>query len=264
LPFFAVHARKGNVMCYANIVRYLGAEQPFYGLQAYGLVPGQQPLPSIEAMASAYIAAIQTVQPQGPYLLGGYSMGGCIAFEMAQQLRRRGHAVALLVLLDTAMRREDWQLDDASYWHWRYQDELALNWDALRRLNGDEQVEYIVEQLEASGDVPLDLRYLDRPKQRQTLKLEKRNVEALLKYTPQVYPGRVTLLRSSTERPDFGNDTTLGWGRLAAEGVEVYEIPAKHRDFLEHPVAERVAAILRQCIRDRTYAVGELCGIMRQ
>ena len=67
----------------------LGRNQPCYGLQARGVEEGQDPHTRIEDMAACYIEAIRSVQPEGPYLLGGWSMGGEIAFEMAQQLHRR-------------------------------------------------------------------------------------------------------------------------------------------------------------------------------
>src|SRR5581483_6608779 len=101
LPFFCVHPIGGEVFCYAELAHQLGADQPFYGLQ----VPGQshpQPLQTIEAMARSYIAAMQSVQPSGPYLLGGWSLGGVIAFEMAQQLVQQGNPVALLALFESS------------------------------------------------------------------------------------------------------------------------------------------------------------------
>jgi thioesterase domain-containing protein len=100
-PFFCVHGAGGNVLNFRDLAQRLGPEWPVYGLQARGVDGLQEPHGSIEAMAEAYLAEVRAVQPHGPYLLGGYSGGGVIAFEMAHQLRRAGEAVAAVVLLDT-------------------------------------------------------------------------------------------------------------------------------------------------------------------
>ena len=100
-PFFCVHPAGGNVACYAGLARALGPDQPFYGLQAPGLDGEQPPHETLESLAALYVDAIRTVQPAGPYRLGGWSLGGTIAFEMARQLRSRGEEVALLALFDS-------------------------------------------------------------------------------------------------------------------------------------------------------------------
>ncbi len=102
-PLFLVHPAGGQVFPYIHLARSLGFEQPCYGLQAAGLDDGQDRLTRIEDMASRYIHALQTVQPTGPYFIGGWSMGGVIAFEMAQQLVGKGQEVASLVLVDAGL-----------------------------------------------------------------------------------------------------------------------------------------------------------------
>ena len=79
----------------------MGKNQPFYGLQPIGLDGKSSPLTRIEDMATHYIEALQRVQPKGPYFLGGWSFGGWVAFEMAQQLQKSGEEVALVAVLDT-------------------------------------------------------------------------------------------------------------------------------------------------------------------
>ncbi len=106
-PFFCVHPVGGNVLCYAELARELGPDQPFYGLEARGLTGEEEPCETIEAMASLYVAAVRAVQPEGPYLLGGWSMGGVIAFEMARQLQQRGEQVELLALIDSYAPRDE-------------------------------------------------------------------------------------------------------------------------------------------------------------
>jgi pimeloyl-ACP methyl ester carboxylesterase len=99
-PFFCIHPIFGTVFPYYELAYCLGFDQPFYGLQPLGLDGEQPPLTRIEDIAAYYIKALRKVQPSGPYFLGGWSFGGLVAFEMAQQLMRGGHQVALLALLD--------------------------------------------------------------------------------------------------------------------------------------------------------------------
>ncbi|MGI0084076.1 MAG: alpha/beta fold hydrolase, partial [Nitrososphaerales archaeon] len=100
-PFFCIHGASGNVLIYRDLSRHLGSDQPFYGLQSQGLDGNCPPLTRIEDMATLYLKEIRRICPHGPYFIGGYCMGGTIAFEVAQQLQAKGEHVALLALLDT-------------------------------------------------------------------------------------------------------------------------------------------------------------------
>ena len=101
LPLFCVHGAGFNVLIYRDVALNLGSEQPVYGLQARGL-DGNRPVHlDFKSIATDYIREIQSVQPEGPYMLGGLSNGGCIALEMAQQLHAQGQEVILLALFDT-------------------------------------------------------------------------------------------------------------------------------------------------------------------
>jgi thioesterase domain-containing protein len=87
------------VICYTDLARYVGPDQPLYGLQDPGLF-GQKSFTRVEAMAERYIEALREVQPEGPYRIGGWSFGAIVAYEMAQQLRKEKEDVALLALFD--------------------------------------------------------------------------------------------------------------------------------------------------------------------
>ena len=114
-PLFLIHPAGGQVFPYVHLAQHLGLDQPCYGLQAKGLEEGQDPHVRIEDMATYYIEALRTVQPEGPYLLGGWSMGGVVAFEMAQQLHAQGHGVALLALLDSRIPAPDERFADQDF-----------------------------------------------------------------------------------------------------------------------------------------------------
>lgn len=101
-PLFLIHGWGGNVIGHVRLARLLPSDQPVYGVQAVGLDGKTTRHISVEEMAAHYVQEIRSFQPEGPYYLGGYSMGGLIAFEIAQQLQRLGQRVALLAILDSA------------------------------------------------------------------------------------------------------------------------------------------------------------------
>src|SRR6218665_1608222 len=96
-PLFFVPPVGGSVLCYRPLAQALGPDQPFYGIQAHAAVEDSA-FQTIEELASAYLEDMLEIQPQGPYLLGGWSMGGGVAFEIARQLRQRGERVSELFL----------------------------------------------------------------------------------------------------------------------------------------------------------------------
>lgn len=107
-PFFCVHGAGGDVLRFLDLGKYWEVDRPFYGLQSRRIdEPGSGPL-SIQEMAGEYIQAIRTIQKDGPYVLGGWSMGGLVACEMARQLDMDGQKAALLVLLDTQLPNRDY------------------------------------------------------------------------------------------------------------------------------------------------------------
>ena len=100
-PFFCVHGGGGNVLIYRELARHLGDDYPFYGLQARGLDGSNDYLTTTEAMAESYLREMRELQPEGPYYLGGFCMGGQVAVEIAQRLVRDGQQVNLLFVIDT-------------------------------------------------------------------------------------------------------------------------------------------------------------------
>ena len=102
IPFFCVHGVGGGVLNYQAIAKALGPDQPFYAFRSLLLTWEDIRETTIEELASTYIKEMRSFFPQGPYLIGGGSFGGIVAFEMAQQLYAQGAEPALLVLFDTS------------------------------------------------------------------------------------------------------------------------------------------------------------------
>ena len=111
-PFFYLHGQWEEELsfhCYP-LARALGSDQPFYALRPYPL-DGQQGLPTMEEIAAAHIEAIHSVQPEGPYLIGGWCNGGLVAYEMARQLQARGQVLDLLLILDPPPSYNSFQME---------------------------------------------------------------------------------------------------------------------------------------------------------
>jgi thioesterase domain-containing protein len=246
-----VHSLSGTITDYVDLARSISEDHTFYALQARGIETDDEPHTHLETMAAYYLEAVRKVQPEGPYLLVGYSLGGHVAFEMAQQISAEGSKVELLVLLDTPRSafNLDWdgEFDSALYWYWRNQKKrLNLSLEHLQSLDPDQQIDYLIEQFKLSDKQPPFMR---RPNvnPHRILKVEKSNYQALYNYKHKPYPGRITLLR--TGRDSLPTDTPdLGWGPLAAGGLDVYRLPGDHNTMWESPNIEAVGRILMECI----------------
>jgi acyl transferase domain-containing protein/thioesterase domain-containing protein/acyl carrier protein len=261
-PFFCVHPVAGVVFPYYELSCLLGKEQPFYGLQSVGIEGEEQPLTRVEDMARHYIEAMRVVQPEGPYFLGGWSFGALVAFEIALQLQQAGQRVAMLALLDTPPTYADktknffvlfnFFLTSGVREIWPYvydffnlgitanQQQLTIDKAQRTRINPRaifKVVEHSSKLMRQRGPVA-----------RRILGIIRFNSQAILTYAPQVYPGRITLFRTSEEFGKIGQDPTLGWGKLATGGVEIHQIPGHHLNFLRKPYVEIVAEQLKACL----------------
>lgn len=253
-PFFCVHPVGGTVFCYSDLAWYLGPDQPFYGLQARGILGTQFAQNHIEDMATHYIGALRTAQFAGPYLLGGWSMGGVVAFEMAQQLQEQGQEVALLALLDTTVptaAKEALEEDEVTLLANFAKDlgsPLDLSAPSLEhfsRLELHEQLRYLLQQARIAHVVPPDI---DITQIQLLFHLYGTHVYALRQYRAQVYHGRLTLFRARDQVSGGFRDSTVGWSKLAAGGVDVRVIPGDHRSMLREPYVQILAKQLRECL----------------
>jgi amino acid adenylation domain-containing protein len=252
-PLFCIHPVGGNVFCYMDLVRHLGTKQPVYGLQSPGLNGEQKPLTSIEDMATYYIEVLQTVQPQGPYHLGGWSFGGVVAFEMAQQLYQQGHEVALLALIDSyapiAVNMFE-KIDEKMLVVYLVKDlgglfgrELPLSIDELQPLNRDELLNSILEQAKLLNILPSEL---GLEQMQRMLQVFQTNYQAAYRYIPKPYPGRITLFCSSEKVVEVTQeDPSQGWDKLADCGLEISKIPGDHYTIVREPHVQILAQQMR-------------------
>jgi amino acid adenylation domain-containing protein len=254
-PLFCVHPVGGNVFSYLELAQALGADQPLYGIQAAALIEGQGHDTRIEEMAARYIDALRAIQPQGPYQLGGWSLGGVIAFEMARQLQAQGEETALLALIDSWLGadveplREDDELQLLSGFAYDLGLPITLlpENDPLLQAAPEELFRLLYEQARADGIVPPDMAL---PQVMQLFELYKTNRLALQRYIPARYHGYVTLFQASERPHDEIEAQVISWQRVAAGGVSVYRLPGDHYTLLRQPQLEQLAERLRLCIEE--------------
>ncbi len=271
-PLFCVHEFFGDVLCYLNLARYLGRDQPLYALEAVGLRDGAEPLESIESMAAAYVKQMQQVQPHGPYAVGGLSLGGVIAFEIARQLRARGEAVAMLALLDSAIRLENSQLtwkrvtvnlfQDLPSWvrgslqltrrQWTELIKMKLRVMQPRRppasgLSGKH------DSPATDGDFVSDLADMFGFSENHK-KVARAQQKAWGDYRPRNYPGKITLFRARMQPFFSSHEREKGWKTLAEGGVDVIDVPGNHLGMLQEPhvrvLARELGRRLNACDRE--------------
>lgn len=259
--FFCVPGAGGNPIYLSHLARALGPGQPFYGLEGAGFGGDRAPQTRVEDMAAYYLEAIRGEQPRGPYHLGGHSLGGWVAYEMARQLRQQGEEVALVAIIDTPVpmpvdHRERASWDDA---RWIAEltariagllaPDLRLDEAALRACTADARMDAFRQALVATGVYPPDAGpgYL-----RQTLEVFK--AHAQVSYAPpepaasgETAVDRLVLLRTPREIEPVtwaAGDPAWGWSRLAPTDVVV--VPGDHLAVLRPPHVERLAAHLAE------------------
>jgi amino acid adenylation domain-containing protein len=252
-PLFFVHGAGGTVFSYLDLARRLGAGRPFYGLQAAGLDGGcdddAAPPASVEDMAGAYLREVTAVRPAGPYLLGGWSLGGVIAFEMASQLLARGERVGLLALVDSplpggaaaaAPAGDDPWLLAAFARHLGL--EAADSEAAVRELASLAPAERLAGVLAAARQAGALPASFEVDSLGRLVDVFRTGIQAFATYAPKPYAGRITYLQAATATGRDGE----GWGRLAAGGVEALTVPGDHFTLLREPNAGALAERLRE------------------
>jgi aspartate racemase len=258
-PFFCVHALGGNVLEYYDLAHYLGKAQPFYGLQSAGLNGKHAPHTRVEDMAAHYIKEMRELQPVGPYFVGGRSLGGMIAFEMARQLRAQGEGIGLLALLDTYPSGYAKLLKDQNTLRARFDGAASRTKAHLANLNSLSLRDKFLYLVAKSKFAPRKMKSqvwrrvyssfedLGRPLPRALQDIKELNSLAVREYVPQVYDGHVTLFWASTDLR-ASVDFVEGWRALAGGGIEVHEIPGSHLDIVKEPHVQELAKKFSACL----------------
>jgi amino acid adenylation domain-containing protein len=235
-PFFCVHGVGGNVVGFHELAKRMRPDFPFYGLQSQGLDGKSELYTTIQEMAAHYLEEIRTVQPKGPYHVGGFSMGGLVAYEIAQQLIASGEEVGLVVLFDTYAtnpKSVNESLKDLL---------LHPTWTHIKRLPSEFR-----KKIRRTW---IGVRLPDYLK-----KVMRTNAQAAEQYVLRPYGGKVILLRAG-DTWRVADDPYAAWAQFVPE-LETIQIRGAHMEILREPNVSTLAERLKSCIHGASESLDE-------
>jgi oxalate---CoA ligase len=240
-PFFWVY---GDASA-AFLPRYLGPDQPIYALHHQSQDGRPARYTQVETIAARALEEIRTVQSQGPYFLGGFSFGGTLAFEIAQQLKKQGEEVALLYLLDSHFPGESVPGSASEKTNSpSFRDELRRHLYNLSLIGTKEKLAYLSDRIIDKLMQPvigirqtckkIACKVCVRAGIRLSPSLQSVYLlgiysKALRRYQPQRYPGRAIYVKSELR----SGGHRVAWEKLMDGGLEVYEVPGNHTDLIQ-------------------------------
>ena len=256
-PLFCIHGGDGGTLFYRPLAHALQVGRPIFAIESPMLTDSSitSPPDTIEEAATNYIEQIRAIRPHGPYLLSGYSYGGIVAFEMAQQLRSAGEEIPLLVLFDTvnpAYVPERNSLGERVASNWS-KDEMASQSKRLKRLGtrtfsglmGAIKVKMentTASALKAAGVDP-------GPGHLQGVRLREAHGEVQERYKPQPYDGKVLLIPASDNGDKFVYPPDLGWEGVLTGHLTVTPVPGEHLSIFDEEHTVTLAAAVRPLLR---------------
>lgn len=267
-PLFWGHDLHGSAFRFQALAEALGPDQPLYSFESPFLAADPPPFRSLQTLALAYVSDLTRAFPEGPYHLGGYSFGGVLAFEMAQQLLRDGHEVALLAVGDVGpgYRGEHYSPDRRPPKPWLGivgPPDPDLSWrqkvEHYRSMSPKAAARHLVWRSGLEWYAEPVLFWRDRretgqiaPGHRLWYAWRKHWELGAKRWDWQGarYPGRIDLIWADESA---SADATMGWGPIAEGGVVVHRVPTAHEQMMEPGQVETTAAVLRDLV-DRSLA----------
>ncbi|MCK2217015.1 amino acid adenylation domain-containing protein [Actinomadura sp. ATCC 31491] len=246
-PLFLFHALGGQVFRYLPLTRHLGADQPVYAVQAAGLAPGERPHATLAEMVDDYTAHLLKVRPHGPYVLGGYCIGGNIALETARRLRELGERVPLVVLFysDAAepVLRASLEDDAVLLTHALAGGNVEVDLDDLHRMSPDERLLAVIDAASRAGTLQPDT--ADLRQARRFVAVFRANAHAVGHYRHAPYDGDVLLF--SPAAPGVPPDD-MGWRDVVTGRLRISPIHGERFTVMYEPRVAQAAAELRSSI----------------
>ena len=254
-PIFCVHAVGGDVIFYEQLARALGTDQPFYAFQSPLVSCADIRETSIEKLASTYVSDLMSFFPQGPYLIGGASFGGLVAFEMARQLHALGAEPDLLLLFDTAVPGNERHVNVKNQIG-RFHDGLLKHGAEYLKKKARVKGKYWADNLRrrlqlvacacyrlVGRRLPLNLHYFQ---------VAEAHKQAQKRYAFRPYAGKIVLMRAVNRGPESLSkleESTLGWGALAGGGLEIHDVKTGHMFMLFEPYVKTFVEQLKPLLR---------------
>lgn len=257
-PFYCVHGAGGNVLMFRELAHQMQPDFPFYGLQAQGLDGSKKYLKTVEEMAAFYLEEIKQMQPEGPYYLGGFCLGGQVAFEMAQLLKKQGETVALLAMIDTYNfhgNRLDFSLLESLT---EVREKVTFHFQNVVRLNFRQQLRYLAKKMKDAALRESErlvvrasnlLRIRHHGMEISDVILEHLNEEAHFAYIAAPYDGN-TICFKAKQNYSYLHDPMLGWGEVLNGPLEFIELPSSAGGLFMEPYVQVLAEKLKERITD--------------
>jgi thioesterase domain-containing protein/acyl carrier protein len=274
--FFCLGGTMGSVGYQSRLARSLGSAYPYYGIQFPGHDGTEEPLDQVDAIAARCLEEIRWIQPAGPYVLGGHSFGGLVAYEIACQLRQQGEEVRNVFLFDTFLPvsgQKAISQDDASA-----VEEVATCFRLMQSLQGaacetsDSDTalfldrDHFTNYLSGVIETPVDLRIAS------IVQVHQASLNAMIRYSVRLSDVPVTLLKAvgsfqkETQQPNeressgdptsmlgagrkihlYADDPTNGWGSIGLPNLQVAYVPGNHFNMFMPPYTDTLAAVLRK------------------
>ena len=238
-PVYMIHAYLGTALNYRRLGPYLAKERPLVGIQVQEFGSATRPIrTSIEEMAEEAVDQIRSRQPHGPYVLGGHSAGGLVAYEASCRLAAAGEEVPLVVLLDSPVPRSP------LHYLWA---EVVLNWPDIRVADAAERVQQVRGALfRRFGHLRL---HPDPDRVRGAITRSYRAINLAVKhYHPGTYEGDVAVMRTKQGAAMALGKVDLGWGAFVRGRLVSTEIPGLHNTILEGPQLDVVGRQLDELV----------------
>ena len=255
-PLFFVHELSGDVLPYMPLAQQMTEDIPIYGLQLQATSPysTDSSQTSVEAMAAQYVEAIRLVQPHGPYRLAGWSVGGLIAYEIANQLIGDDESVEFLGMIDTYRHsgyNESMGSDDDVSLFLMYVRAQApmIDESEFIKLIAIPELDYIFDQCKQTGILPPEIT-LEEVYRR--LKVVRAINRAIISYYPQ--PIQIPIYLFAADNL-LGDDPSRGWGTLVGERLNLKPIGGTHASIMEQPHLQRLADAITQALEDIRHRV---------
>ncbi len=254
-----IHGGDGGAIFYKDLLPNLNAAHPVYTIEAPALVDALMPIEPTppEKVAADYIALLQKTQPRGPYVLGGYSYGGVVAYEMACQLTEAGHEVALVILFDS----ENPNTQPRAY---SLRERIVANWKSHRERSIFQRLKLLVKRF--SSGVQERLAYeketafakqLLRDGVQTTdehirqVQLREASTDALLAYRARPYSGTVLLFHSDSASDKFAYTDDYNWSELVPNLI-IDRVPGPHLEIFDEAnvgiMAEKLSHRLKELL----------------
>ncbi|MBE8586411.1 amino acid adenylation domain-containing protein, partial [Xenorhabdus griffiniae] len=253
LPLFLVHETSGDPLVYSPLAALLPPELPVYALQALGIHTLAHPPMSIEALAACHIQAIRRLQPQGPYRLMGWSIGGLIAYEIAQQLTCEGETVAFLGMIDsyyhTHKDSDDFSIDEEAR-----RIELIINALRTQKMIGDEEALaelHSLSDLEQVLDHCIERQWLSAGITREDILLRFYTAEMITQLGQGYIAQKSTLpVHLYTAEELVNGDSWHGWHGIVGHDSVLHPIGGTHFSIMHSPLLNQIVDSITENLPD--------------